>query len=104
MRRLYAAGWLLLAGAVGAAELHDPTRPYPGDRWLRLPEAQRFTATRIAADGRRALIDGRWVGIGDRVGGFRVVAIRHGEVILQGHGRRWVVRLVDTGGIREQER
>ncbi len=104
MRRLVAVGGLLLAaGLAGAGELRDPTRPYPGDRWFRLPEAQRFTATRISTDGRRALIDGRWLGVGDRVGGFRVLAIRHGEVVLEGHGGRWVIRLVGSRGIREQE-
>ena len=82
-----------------AAGLQDPTRPYPQARWHRTPATSSFAATQIAPDGRRALIDGRWVHVGERIRGFRVRAIRHGEVVLEGRGRRWVIRLAPLQGI-----
>lgn len=68
--------------------LADPTRP----PWIAAPRAASAGARQglraIVLDGpkRLALIDGRWLALGARLGALRLVAIHHYAVILRGKG------------------
>lgn len=94
-------GWLLLAlflplGAVAAgAELRDPLRPpvtvsaSPASSFN--AAAWRLSSTLVAEGRRVAIINGRTVRVGDRVGGARVLAIDAGRVRLDYRGRRFTI-------------
>ena len=77
----------LLPAAYGRP-LPDPTRP----PWIAGPTAasrgSRQGLRAILLDGPRrlALIDGRWLAPGARLGALRIVAIHHYAVILKGAG------------------
>lgn len=89
------------AGAIGVSELPDPTRPLGG----RAPAPARAPAPVQAAPDvlqsilvspqrRLAVISGRMVGVGDRVGDSEVVEILPYEVVLQRSGREVRMRLM----------
>ena len=102
--RRWAAGLLVLTLACGpaAAEgpLDDPMRPPtahpeekapdPGERIERLE----LTSTVVGPDRRVAVIDGRRLGVGDRIGGARIIAINPSSVRLVAAGRSYVLRLL----------
>jgi hypothetical protein len=98
----------LLAGATGTLQLDDPTRP-PGHR-LVLPGGARSTVTTwrvsaiyLSAGQRSAIINGRLVRTGSRVGGARVVEILANRVWLKKNGQRFAVPLI-TDKIKKQLR
>lgn len=91
---------LLLAALLPArAEtLPDPTRPAvvvgeEGMEQVAPAAAPRLQMIRIAPGRRTALVDGREVTVGSRVGDMRVVRITEGEVVLRGPGGTEVLRL-----------
>lgn len=107
----FASGLLLLpllVSASGTQQLDDPTRP-PGYR-LVLPGGKQAGVTRwrvsaiyLSAGQRSALINGRLVRPGQRVGGARVVQILANRVWLEKDGQRFAVPLL-TDKIRKQIR
>lgn len=93
--------WVLLAlflpclAMAADKERRDPLRP-PGE--IRATSEPSFDAgawqlvSTLVADGRRvAIINDRAVGVGDRVGGARVLAIETGRVELDYRGRRFII-------------
>ncbi len=78
---------VLLPVAYGQS-ITDPTRP----PWIAVPRVAARAASQglraILLDGskRLALIDGRWLALGARLGALRLVAIHHYAVILKGNG------------------
>lgn len=83
------------AGAVGA--LSDPTQPadYGAPASGGVARAGPvLQSTFVAPDRKRAVIDGRSVGVGDTVNGARVVDIRPYEVVLRQGGRETSLRLM----------
>lgn len=93
-----AAAWagFLSAGPVQAEAdlslLPDPTRPV-GVGEMEGVRSRGLTAIRITSRDRRAVIDGRTVGVGDSVNGAVVRDIRPEEVILQNGDRVSTMRL-----------
>ncbi|ROR34207.1 hypothetical protein [Inmirania thermothiophila] len=90
----------LLSGAAAAAEgLADPTLPpaVPAARQARgkAPAAPppRLEGVLLGGARRLAILDGRTVGEGERVGSWRVARIGRGEVELVGGGRKVRLRL-----------
>jgi MSHA biogenesis protein MshK len=76
----------VLAGAALAQPLADPTRPpMQGPAELRQSEAPstRLQSVLISAGRNTAVIDGRAVRVGDRVGDAVLVSIEPSEVTLQ---------------------
>jgi MSHA biogenesis protein MshK len=96
---LFACAGLTL-GAALAQPLRDPTRP---------PSAGSEPAHAAAAEPRRlqsvlispyrsvAVIDGRPVSLGERVGGARLIAISPAEVTLEQGASRQVLKLLPAG-------
>ena len=76
----------VLSGPVLAQPLADPTRPpVPGVASTKQiePARQRLQSVLISADRRVAVIDGRAVPLGGRVGDALLVSIEPSEVTLQ---------------------
>ncbi len=97
------AGLPLLPAAGPVPALEDPTRPpayaprqapAPGTRDWRLE------AVFHGPGGARALINGRLVAVGERVGGARVVAIGSRRVVLATDAGRRELRLVRARVLR----
>jgi MSHA biogenesis protein MshK len=89
-KRLIALGLLFAASSAGAQTLADPTRPPAAANESSSDPSQQAGASRlqsilISSRRRVAVIDGRAVRIGERVGDALVVAIAPSEVTLQ-HG------------------
>jgi MSHA biogenesis protein MshK len=96
----------VLCGPLAATTLDDPMRPpsalgapaantpAQGPRWT-------LHSTVVAAAQRSAVVNGRAVGVGDRVGGARVIAIHPGRVRLLGPEGEFTLRL-RTPTIREE--
>jgi len=84
---------LLFARTAMAEPLYDPTRPpsaavsAPPEADAAAPVALTVSFVRIGEQGRRALINGVWVGEGDRVAGAEVVRIGRDMVTLRRAGR-----------------
>lgn len=108
---LYAA---LLVPAVSAAAadqpMHDPLRPpdYRAAPVTRKAEpfdasAWSLVSTLVSGTRRVAIINGRSVRPGDRVGGARVLRIDHGAVRLDYRGRQFTIR-GGTPTVRHRER
>jgi len=105
------AGRIVLLGILvgtmvpAAAQLDDPTRP-PGHR---LPGSKQsgpswnVNTIKISEHERIAIINGRRVQVGDRVGGARVVDIQPSYVRLRYQQEEVAIRLV-PGTIRKQFR
>ncbi|MEO1767306.1 hypothetical protein [Thiobacter aerophilum] len=91
--------WLMLVAVpAGAADLPDPTRPAlapEGAPAGSLPTAfnPRVQMIRLAPGRASALVDGREVTVGSRLGEQRVVRITEGEVVLKGPEGTEVLKL-----------
>lgn len=104
---MLAAGLLASPAAAVAQAMADPTRPPEGvvsaeseEDAVRLPVLQSVI---IAQHKRSAIIDGRLVEIGSRVGDARVVEITERRVTLRAGGQRQVLHLfpeVEIEGVR----
>jgi hypothetical protein len=86
---------LLLASSAWGGGLHDPTRPDFGAP-VKARHARRFhlDATLISGRRRVAIINGKTAGVGERVKGAKVVAIRPGRVELETGRGRVVLKLI----------
>ncbi len=95
------AGALGMPGSVAEAELADPTRPEllaPGlaGEATATPGAgpgARLQSVFISRSERIAVIDGRRLGLGDRVGSARIVGIELSGVRLRDAEGDWVLKL-----------
>lgn len=99
---------LALAAQAGTP-LPDPTEPAD---WaavpepVALPEGSRewhVHAVRIGPDARRAIVNGRSVQEGERIGEARVVEIRASAVVIEQAGERIIVSLLPQAVKREVE-
>lgn len=85
----FCVGANVQVGALELVNLPDPTRPpsihTSALRRMSLDEPQKFavTAIMISGESRRALVNGRLVWVGDRVGEARVVDIDGSAVTLE---------------------
>lgn len=77
---------VLPALPVSAATLFDPTQPYGGASVEVAPGGPALQSTHLSASGRRAVISGRQVSVGDRIGKQVVVEILPYEVVLRPEG------------------
>jgi hypothetical protein len=90
---------LLLTLLMGSAQaLDDPMRP-PGGAAVGSGKAAAgatfvLSSTLIARERRSAVINGRNLGIGDRINGARVVEIQPSQVRLQLQGRQITLSLL----------
>ena len=82
--------------AVAAAPEPQP-KPQPPARPAPLPgpdpESFRVTAIMVGPEGPTAIINGRFVQVGERLSGARVVGIRRTSVDLEANGQRVSVGL-----------
>lgn len=96
MRALAASTLLVLATAVQAQALRDPTRP-PGDTGPQsaesAPAATQLQSVLIAKGRRVAVISGQAVPLGGMYGEARVVKITETEVVLKKGGETEVLKL-----------
>lgn len=90
-----------LAGAIGVGELPDPTRPLGGRAAAPArapapvqPAPDVLQSILVSPQRRLAVISGRMVGVGDRVGDSEVVEILPYEVVLQRSGQQVRMRLM----------
>lgn len=79
---------LLSLPAAGLAELVDPTRPpaglAPEVREAVAPAEDLQLSLIVFGDERRlARINGRWLAVGDRIGGAKVLQIERSRVVLR---------------------
>lgn len=90
---------LALAAQAGAP-LPDPTEPAD---WAVVPEPVappegsrewRLHAVRLGPDTRRAIVNGRSVQEGERIGDAQVVEIRASAVVIEQAGQRIIVSLI----------
>jgi len=96
LRKVLVAGVALaalaLVGASSAVPLDDPTRP-PTAQSAKVHKAARkplrwtLSSTLVSAQRRTAVINGRVVGVGEKINGARVVAILPSKVHLRRKGR-----------------
>lgn len=94
-----AAALLALAAVAGVSQagtLHDPTRPDFGAAAAPAHAAPgwQLNSTLISAHRRLAMINGKTVGVGDRINGATVVAIRPGKVRLRRSGHQFTIHLI----------
>ena len=93
------AALLLMLGAgaaapTAAASLGDPTAPSPrGQAGAGTGTDGELTWTRVTENRREAVINGVRVTEGDRLGGARILRIRHGEVVIEQANGRSTLRL-----------
>lgn len=86
--------------------LSDPTRPPSTPDPRHAPAARphwRVTSVMIAPARRVAVVNGRLVRVGDRVGGARVIAVLPEGVRLQRGGREFTVGVL-PGSIKRRSR
>jgi len=98
----FIAGLLVSPGIAGASgwDLPDPTRP-PS---VEAPRGGSELQTTLVSPGRKlAIISGRTVGVGDRVGAAVVTDIRPYEVVLKTSSGEKVLRLAPPINIRRNE-
>ena len=93
----------LVASAVGAESLPDPTRPADFFSQLTVQRdmdkagiSWNVTAIRISDVGSSAILNGKFVRIGDSIANARVVDIRSDAVVLEFDGRQVDVRILRT--------
>ena len=85
---------LAAASSAFAQALSDPTRPpsfSPSENTRN--EASRLQSVLISPERKLAVIDGRTVTLGERVGDAKVVAIAPAQVILQRGGEYQTLKL-----------
>jgi len=99
------------AGNLGAEELADPMRPpdsQDAPNSAEAPVAPRpaltLQSTLVSGDRRSAVINGRSVGVGERVNGARVVAISASGVRLRDGRGVFTLRLPSAGGLQRVDR
>ena len=88
-----------LAGLGDAFALTDPTRPtdpaaFFGTRTAAGGNAWSLQSILLASDRRVAVINGKRVQEGDRIGSARVIRIRDSQVLLRTGGRSLTLRLL----------
>ena len=97
--------WVVTAAGPAAADLSDPTRPPDyaaapaADGAAAAAEPQRgwdLTSTLVSPSRRLAVINGRVVTPGARLGRMTVRGISSGRVVLEGEGRKQVLTLLGT--------
>ncbi|BCO32452.1 hypothetical protein TspCOW1_25550 [Thiohalobacter sp. COW1] len=82
------------AGPATASALADPTAPNPrGQRGAQGMADAGLTWTRVTENRREAVINGIRVTEGDRLGGVRILRIRHGAVMIETASGRSTLRL-----------
>ncbi len=100
--------FLLLIGIAGpllAADLHDPTRPpaalreaQPATRGAqpakKASRPMQVSQIQLSPRGHTAVINGKRLGVGGRIGNARVVRIEPGRVLMRRGGRRIELPLV----------
>lgn len=85
---------------VGAGQFADPTRPvdaapeFAGSADARASHGPVLQSTVVSPARTVAVIDGKTVGVGDKVNGGTIVAIRPYEVQINKAGREVTLRLV----------
>jgi MSHA biogenesis protein MshK len=91
---------LLLAGAVQAQTLADPTQPPPESRLLpqseapAVPKGPQLQSVLIGSHGRQvAVIDGQTVRKGEKFNGAVLVEVRKNQVVLQNGRNKQVLTL-----------
>ncbi|HET8552983.1 MAG TPA: MSHA biogenesis protein MshK [Gammaproteobacteria bacterium] len=79
-----------------AGTLHDPTRPdfATAATPAHAAPAWQLNSTLISAHRRLAVINGKSVGVGDRIDGATVVAITPGAVRLRRGGHQFTIHLI----------
>lgn len=108
MGRIFQPSLVVLAGvlsmavhAAGIDDLPDPTRPRDAGATNGAPTG--VQSILISPRRKVAVVQGRSVTIGDRVGDAEVVDIRPYEVILRRAGRETSLRLVPRLGKTDKE-
>jgi hypothetical protein len=106
---LLLTGLVALTGVGQAGSLKDPLRPpvfvaKPATKNTSTP-SWRLASTLVAGDQRSAVINGRVLGLGDRVDGAEVVDIQPGQVRLRraDSAREFLVKL-ERRGIKQEPR
>ncbi|HEX5342133.1 MAG TPA: MSHA biogenesis protein MshK [Duganella sp.] len=99
MKRLLCS-LLLLAGAVQAQTLVDPTQPPPESRLLpqsdvpAVPKGPQLQSVLIGSRGREvAVIDGQTIRKGEKFNGAVLVEVRKNQVVLQNGRNKQVLTL-----------
>ena len=93
---------LAWAGAWAADTLPDPTRPpaihADAVRRLSIEQPQQFTvsAIKIAGAVRKAIVNNRLVGVGERIGDALIAEINPGSVVIEYLSQRLRVNLLTT--------
>lgn len=89
---------VLASGCAYGGTLHDPTRPDFASpaKTAHATAGWQLNSTLISAHRRLAMINGKTVGVGDRVDGATVIAIRAGAVRLRRSGRQFTIHLIAT--------
>lgn len=80
---LFAGLLCALSAASAAAEIIDPTRPGGAPGVAQTAPARGLQSTIVSAERKLAVIDGKRVGIGDKIGGASVVEIGPYHVVLK---------------------
>jgi MSHA biogenesis protein MshK len=94
-KRLMIALGLFAASSAIAQGLSDPTRPPsdPAPAQNAAQPASRLQSVLISPGRKLAVIDGRTVSVGERVGDAKVVAISPAQVVLQTGGAYQTLKL-----------
>lgn len=74
-----------------AVFLRDPTRP---PNALGISSGLRVDAVLISSHRKMILIDGRYLTIGDKLAGGRIIDIERGAVHLQGQGGKFTIPIL----------
>ena len=109
--RLLCLGLLLCSGASfgqsmtlpSGEVLKDPTRPHGGTKQIESKAPSQYTLSYILNSNSRrlAVINGRQLGEGDRVGGARVVRISAQSVVLSENGERRTLSIKPAYSIKK---
>ena len=89
------------------AGLPDPTRYKKTPKKIIKkiqPKPLALQSTLISEQGSYAIMNGKQVGIGDRIDGARVLAINPFDVIVERRGRQETIQIITTGSVRKIER
>ena len=103
IRHLFAGlAFAFVSGVALAQPLRDPTRP-PGGATVpakktnsgkaRSHEGMVLQTVLVSSDRRRAVISGRLMAVGERIGSYRLQEIRDSEVVMKGPGGTRTLRL-----------
>jgi len=95
-RRTHAAATLLLiAAAVVAGPLGDPTQPYNVKRTPGARVVTEFSVSAVftSAERRVAIVNGKVVTAGDRLGDAQIIEVLADGVRYDRHGRQYTIRI-----------